>query len=123
MEPVNINLIFKASMFTFGIFSTHMPYIIMVLSYAVYFLFASPVADRLKLNADDAEPENTEWVQDDDVSINLITGYDYNAVIDQDRNTPTNIASAETIFPPPDPPDLSPHNVFLTFCRPPPFLS
>lgn len=110
-------------MFTFGIFSTHMPYVIMVLSYAVYFLFASPAADRLKINADNPNPENTEWVQDDDVSIKLMTGWDYTADIDQDQTSLVIAESLETRFPPPDPPDLQPGSKFLPFCRPPPALS
>jgi len=110
-------------MFTFGIFSTHIPYVIMVLSYAVYFLFASPAADRLKITAADSQPENTEWIQDDDASVKLMNAWDYNSVIDLDGNNLSITASVETIFPPPDPPDLSPRTLSLPFCRPPPVIS
>lgn len=123
LDPANNNLNFNRVMFTFGIFSTHMPYVIMVLSYAVYFMFASPAADRLKIQGSDSNPENTEWVQDDDSSVKLIKGWDYNTVIEQEKNNLTITVSEETIFPPPDPPDKSPQAVFLPFCRPPPVFS
>lgn len=110
-------------MFTFGIFSTHMPYVIMVLSYAVYFLFASPAADRLKIQPADANPDKTEWVQEDDFAVKWIKGWNYNVVNVQDRNNLVITESRETIFPPPGPPDLQQHPAFLPFCRPPPVLS
>jgi hypothetical protein len=110
-------------MFTFGIFSTHMPYVIMIFSYAVYFLFASPVADRLTRNLAENDQETTELVQDDEQSVESVQVCYH---LDYWTNRPlkhTLPVALTLIYPPPDPPGLENVYTSLPFNRPPPSFS
>ena len=50
-------------MFTFGLFSTHMPYVAMVVFYGLYFLFAAPGSVPFFAAQIDEEPDATEQLQ------------------------------------------------------------
>lgn len=50
-------------MFTFGLFSTHMPYVAMVVFYGLYFLFAAPGSVPFLTAQSDEEPDATEQLQ------------------------------------------------------------
>lgn len=51
-------------MFTFGLFSTHMPYVVMVVFYGLYFLFtgagALPITSEVKIDDPKGQPEQID---------------------------------------------------------------
>lgn len=50
-------------MFTFGLFSTHMPYVVMVVFYVFYFLFSSPTLKNIAETKVDHDIPDTEVLQ------------------------------------------------------------
>jgi hypothetical protein len=111
-------------MFTFGLFSTHMPYVVMVVVYALYFLFASPTVVPVTENIPVVEDEKTELVQNCKTPTQSVTHW-YFQVYSDNRNTASilKIPDKEINY---SPPDIKPlHDGFTSchFSRPPPVVS
>lgn len=111
-------------MFTFGLFSTHMPYVVMVVFYALYFLFATPTVVPVTENIPVTVDAKTELVQNVKTPTHNITHW-YFQVYAEDRNTSSSlkIPDKEIHY---SPPDIKPiHDGFTSchFSRPPPVVS
>ncbi len=111
-------------MFTFGLFSTHMPYVVMVVFYAVYFLFSTPVfkngqevpPDLPSNDTELAESETREEIASSDF---LFTDY----IRPEGKVNISPPPLLEIYYSPPNLPlpvtGLYNHH----FCRPPPVIS
>lgn len=111
-------------MFTFGLFSTHMPYVVMVVFYALYFLFASPAVPPVTENIPVTKVGKTEMVQNCKTPTKSVTHW-YFQVYSVDRNTSISqkIPDKEIHY---SPPDIKPIQDGFSSChysRPPPFVS
>ncbi len=109
-------------MFTFGIFTTHMPYVIMVFFYAVYFLFTAPSSGNINDIPKPIETGNYEWIQDYDAGYGLTISESIDYWIAQES-----IKLAEVVNPvitlinlPPDPPGIVIDFSYYLYNRPPP---
>jgi hypothetical protein len=111
-------------MFTFGLFSTHMPYVVMVVFYAVYFLFSTPAfknGDEIPpdLPTDDTELAESELRVEIPATDFVFTDY---------IKTEENVAISpppllEIYFSPPNIPLPFSGLYSNHFCRPPPVIS
>jgi hypothetical protein len=111
-------------MFTFGLFSTHMPYVVMVAVYALYFLFASPTVAPVIENIPVVEDEITELVQNCKTPTQSVTHW-YFQVYSEDRNTSSSlkIPDIEIYYTPPDIKPIQDGFTSFHYSRPPPVVS
>lgn len=111
-------------MFTFGLFSTHMPYVVMVVFYALYFLFASPSVTPVTENVPLENEEKTELVQTVKTPTNSTTHWYFQIYSDyRDASAILKIPDKEIYY---SPPDIRPVNDGFTasqYSRPPPVIS
>jgi hypothetical protein len=111
-------------MFTFGLFSTHMPYVVMVVFYALYFLFASPSFNAVAENTAEADGETPELVETAQFPTSPASNFHYSVFVDNVySSTCLKFPVKEIYYSPPDKnPKAEGFHLWL-FSRPPPFLS
>jgi hypothetical protein len=111
-------------MFTFGLFSTHMPYVVMVVFYALYFLFASPSFNAVAENTAEADEETPELVETAQFPTSPASNFHYSVFVDNVySSTCLKFPVKEIYYSPPDKnPKAEGFHLWL-FSRPPPFLS
>lgn len=111
-------------MFTFGLFSTHMPYVVMVVFYALYFLFATPTVTPVTENIPVTDDEKTELVQNVKTPTHSNTHW-YFQVYSDNRNTAKilKIHDKEIHYSPPDIKPIQAGFISCHYSRPPPVVS
>lgn len=111
-------------MFTFGIFTTHMPYVIMVFFYAVYFLFTAPSSGNINDIPKPIDTGNYEWVQDYEAGYGLTISesVDYWVALESSKISVVVNHVTNLICLPPDPPGIVSEFSYHLFNRPPPHL-
>ena len=110
-------------MFTFGLFSTHMPYVVMVVFYALYFLFASPTFNPVSESQPDSSDDKTELVETNVSPGHPVTDYFYAEPFVRNPLACLKLPVKEHYHAPPE--DIGPQDVLprALFGRPPPFIS
>ena len=111
-------------MFTFGLFSTHMPYVVMVVFYALYFLFASPSFNAVGDNTAETDGETPVLVETVQHPVTPVSNYYYSAFVDNVfLSTCLKFPVKEIYYSPPDKnPKAEGFHLWL-FSRPPPSFS
>ncbi len=111
-------------MFTFGLFSTHMPYVVMVVFYALYFLFASPSFNAVTENNAEAGDETPELVETSQHPTPPVSNFNFSVYVDHvNSSTCLKFPVTEIYYSPPDKNPEADGFHFCLFSRPPPSFS
>jgi hypothetical protein len=111
-------------MFTFGLFSTHMPYVVMVAVYAFYFLFTSPTFKQVETPAADQQTNQTELAESDKTeTLPAFDLYFADFQIQATTEKPPEHCIIKPFYSPPDTCHFRDGCYFSTFSRPPPVIS
>ena len=109
-------------MFTFGLFSTHMPYVVMVAVSAFYFLFSSPAFSKAENKENDQQVTKTEVSATENNNNNHTPATFFFAVLcGQDCTSSLRLPPVRQVcYSPPDEPPPGQGWYFRLFSRPPP---
>jgi hypothetical protein len=110
-------------MFTFGLFSTHMPYVVMVVFYALYFLFASPTFNAGTESQADTSDDKTELVETNKTYGQQTADYFYAEPVNRNQLLCLKLPLKEHYHAPPDGISFQDVLAGALFSRPPPSFS
>jgi len=111
-------------MFTFGLFSTHMPYVVMVVFYVLYFLFASPSSTQITVDSNPGEQIATEQVhQNISKTADNTHWYYFSFSCTLSNQTGWTTTDLRKFYDPPDKKPIQDKYCSELFCRPPPCVS
>lgn len=111
-------------MFTFGLFSTHMPYVVMVVFYVLYFLFASPSSTQITVGSNPGEQIATEQVhQNITKTADNTHWYYFSFASTLSNQTGWTTTDLRKFYDPPDKKPKQDKYCSELFCRPPPCVS
>ena len=110
-------------MFTFGLFSTHMPYVVMVVFYALYFLFASPTFKPGTENPGNPADDKTELVDNTETFGQTSADYFYAEPYIRNQLSCLKLPLKEHYHAPPDGIGFQDVLLHALFGRPPPSIS
>lgn len=111
-------------MFTFGLFSTHMPYVVMVAVSAFYFLFSSPAFNKTENQAKDQQVSKTELSATEDSNNHTPAAFIFAGLIGQDNTSARRLTPVRHLhYTPPEDRPPGPGIYFTLFSRPPPSVA